>query len=600
MNKIQINIAEIKANLRNKRVKILSLSPEKALNAILDEHQPAALVHSFPEEDFYFLIHEIGIEDSRPLLSLASNRQIEYLLDLEVWEKDRIEIKSVTAWFDLLFTADPNRFITLFFKQKIEFIEFYLFKNMEVLIREHDQDPSCFEEGFFTFDDVFYIRFKEHNFDIELADSETDDTESRQITVNTFNNLRNEFLSKFLKHFAAYDHVAFQSLMLEFQSIISAETEEETYRLRNVRLAEKGFLPFDEAIGIYQPLSSMLLKKQSRKIILKDNSRNTILPVPYFPARELNERNLFTDSLRTIQTDNILQQIQSEFAGLCNQIISADQKKIRSRKELKKIVKKACGYLSIALEHLTAPGKREDTNLAAADTKKLIQRYPLADIFKVGYGLSLELKWTAQKWYKKSWFLKENLPLGFWGEEWMGVLGGLLIKKPLFFDNYKTGLLYREFESIKDIKKTENVLNRVIAFDTLLSLMSLELKPFSSHSMLSCQNLILTLWARHHLGLSGATLSLVPLKFDEFKIFFKDLFVNTVNKNHKKLRVTSMNMKESFLSFLSDKTGLKSSEITQQSGRTLENLFKRIEEEYSEVSKENLDPRYINLFILEK
>ena len=37
-------------------------------------------------EDFYFLIHEIGIEDSLPLLSLASNRQMEYLLDLEVWE----------------------------------------------------------------------------------------------------------------------------------------------------------------------------------------------------------------------------------------------------------------------------------------------------------------------------------------------------------------------------------------------------------------------------------------------------------------------------------------------------------------------------------
>jgi len=33
----------------------------------------------------------------------------------------------------------------------------------------------------------------------------------------------------------------------------------------------------------------------------------------------------------------------------------------------------------------------------------------------------------------------------------MGVLGGILLKKPLFYDNYKTGVLYREFTSAEDV-----------------------------------------------------------------------------------------------------------------------------------------------------
>jgi len=41
-------------------------------------------------------------------------------------------------------------------------------------------------------------------------------------------------------------------VLLEATHVIPAETEEEELRWRNVRLAEKGFLAFDEAIGIYQ------------------------------------------------------------------------------------------------------------------------------------------------------------------------------------------------------------------------------------------------------------------------------------------------------------------------------------------------------------
>ncbi len=561
---------ELYKNLNKQRKEILSLPAEKALDRILDSPQPAAIVHSFPEEDFYFLINDIGIEDSLQLLSLASDKQWEYILDIEVWEKDRISIHNVTKWLDLFIKADSQRFVRWFLNKKTEFVEFYLFKNIEVKIREHDQDPSIFGDDFFTLDDVFYIRF----IDLPLG-AESD---------SNFIKNRNEFLSKFIDRLSGHDHNIYQNVLIEAFSIIPSEYEEEAFRLRNVRLAEKGFLPFDEAIGIYQPLKPENLSGQSAKFIAESSEGRSYIPVPHYSTGMLKQDNLLTDSLKKIEKDDVLQQIQAELAGLANQIIVADQRVIKNKEELNYIVKKTCGYISIGLKRLTEESGDLDENRAVA----LIQRFPLSRIFRVGYGFVLELKWRAEKWRKISWFEKNRLPLSFWGEGWIGVLGGLLIKKPLYYDNYKTGLLYREFYSIEDIKHTEKVLNEIIAFDRLLSHMAVNLAPPYSGS-LTYKNLVLTLWARHHLGLSDV---LIPLNINEFKIFFDNLW----ESGEKPLK-TNILMKESFLKWLSEKTGLDPYDISRELGQTMENLFSEIESEYGSVSKKDLNSKYMHLFI---
>ena len=562
-------------NLHQMRKKIVSMSPENALNAILDSPQPTALIHSFPEEDFYFLIHDIGLEDSHPLLSLASAKQWEYIVDLEVWQKDRIELKSVTRWLDLLFKVDPNRFIHWFLHQKTEFMEYYLFKNIEVKIREADQDPSEFGDEFFTYDDTLYVKFLDETFDLDTEESESDKTIKKD---------RNAFFSKFFKALASVDHITYQKVLLETCSVIPAESEEEAYRLRNVRLAEKGFLPYEEAIGVYQPLKPEDFKEQDTKFTTTDPDRKLFFPVPLYHSGMLEQENLFTAALKKIGIDDVIEQIQIEFAGLCNLIISADQKSIREKQELKSIVKKVSGYLNIGLERLSPDDKTPDARHCAI----LIRNHPLSNIFRVGYGRALELKWRAEKWRERSWFEKQGLLLSFWGEQWLGVLGGLLIKKPLFFDNYQTGVLYREFMCMEDIRAADNVLSEIILFDDLFSLMAISPEPVTDR-FLTYKNFILTIWARDYLGLSG---DIEPLPIDEFKRLFDDLWADK-----KKPYKIKQPVKESFLKWLSDRTGLANYEISRKLGHALENLFGEIQSEYGDVSRKDLDPRYIDLFL---
>ena len=195
------------------RKQILSLPSEKALGRILEAPEPKTLVQSFPKEDLYYLLNDIGPEDAHPLLKLASDEQWEFILDLEVWEKDQIELQSVTRWLNLLMAADSPRTVKWFIEKKKELLKLFLFRNIELKVRESDQDPSEMGEEFFTLDDTFYIRILDTPTDPEAEDA--DKTE------------KHTFFKRLMDKIADFDHVTYQQVLLASSGVIPAETEEE-------------------------------------------------------------------------------------------------------------------------------------------------------------------------------------------------------------------------------------------------------------------------------------------------------------------------------------------------------------------------------------
>ncbi|HKJ98757.1 MAG TPA: DUF6178 family protein [Desulfotignum sp.] len=579
--------------LRSQRKEILDLDAETALDTILDAPSPATLVQSFPDQDLYFLMHKIGPSDFIPILSLAASDQWEYILDVEVWDKDRLNTQVMTQAFDLLFQADPERFLRWIIMEKPDYFEFYLFQHMDIIIREHDEPPPSEFEDYTTLDDKFYFRFPEEKQDT-APDPDTDTDTYAPLSEDV---KASELIDAMVRRLADMDLSVFHGLVLETMSTLPAETEEEQFRLKNIRLAEKGLLPVHEAIGIYQPTDIASLRKRPRTQVFGPETFDPELPLPpQCFTRFLSGQDLFVKSLALLPSDFVFT-LESELAALVNKIISADRQKIRDKETMEKTIYKAAAYLSLGLETIL----QENISLeAAAD---LIQTYYLEDIFRMGSRAGIQLKTKAKTWYKNSYIQEQNLPLSFLGEHFLGVVGGLFLDRPLYFDNFATGELYRHFAALADIKKTGQALDQIMGLDQLLKYLEPDLASFKK-GVLTYKSLILTLWAKDRLGLEK---DLSPIGADTFAPFFMALFsgntADSTGSTSEKTPVITGGTGDprpgDLILWAAQASGLDdTADLPGPLTDLLVDMISEIQEEYGMVPPGRIDPRFIPHFLL--
>ncbi len=458
------------------------------LERILREPDPRALVETFPAGDFYWIAKKIGADDCLPLLELATPDQWQYLLDLEVWDRDEINPAETLTWIKRLFEADRPRTVRWLLDEGNPLLYFTLQRNIEVLVREEDDKEFEIPEGFFTHDGVLYLN---------ALDPESE-----------------PFLRELTGAIATASLPAFQSLMSSLASSVSSELEEGMYRMRNVRLAESGFLPLEEAISIYSPLSPAQLSRKEKPAAVADVTAGDEpgALIPFLPLHEGGQAGCLRDAIARIGNPLVLDRLRLEFAGLTNRIAAVEG---LARMELDGLVgmtRKAAGYINIALEELTG----KDWEAAAA----LLAENPLESVFRVGFGFVLRLKRVAEDWRRIAWFRKAGLENGFWGEERGELLSGLLRKRPLLYTGLEGGELYRDFSGAEDLSRVSRALMKLIALDGFMNALT-ERSPLDRETIgcegLTCFHLLFTFWARKRLGLEPG---FAAIKADEARSLF--------------------------------------------------------------------------------
>lgn len=675
------------------RADILAKPPEKALDALLDAPFPTALIQSFPDQDLHFLMYHIGEDDFLPILSRATSTQWEYLLDVEVWQKDRIDPIAMTRMLSLLFKADPQRLLRWSIMEKPEFMEHYFSRFMEIRVREHDEDPSDFGEGFETLDSVIYFRFPltmesaarsgagdEDEAIVTGMDprgggwSDVDGVEDKEVneddedhaTVSMGEMMKSAeaaelLITEMLGTLAKMDLSVCQGVLMETASIIPAEIEEEAFRLKTVRLAEKGFLPYHEAVAIFQPLDPAGLSERPDFYLGTSLYGNDLPLPPQFPFSSKMGENLFVQALKRVD-DALAVNFQAEFAFLVNALISTEKAPIRSMEGIQKSVETCCAYLGVGLEkiygtlmqrdayidvredHTDAREDHTDERESQTDQREdhtdsyvrpsldaaadMILRYPLKEIFRVGSGAALSVRKEAKRWYEKSWIASRSLHLAFLDETWLGIVGGALLDRPLFFDNYVTGSLYRPFASLDEIETTTRQLRSVALMDRVLGVIDPDSVYFIS-PFVTWKAVLLTLWVINRMGLDASADPFIP--FSRFKPFFSQLFsgpdelVKSESNGSTDRTIAHGKIdcivREDFVHWLSEhgawpKDGGTAPESVERSKEAdeaplsqssdeevlkgvVDDLFDELEEAYGDVSAHDLDAELITHFILD-
>jgi len=468
---------------------ILSLSGSVALNRILALKNPEEFVRNMAHVDLYWVVKKIGEEDALPVLQMASSEQWQFLLDLELWKKDRVDLRQAGDWMGRLLQADPDRLVRWLSADGEYLTYYFLSKMLQVEYKTKDEMIDV-EEGLITLDGIHYLR---------ILDPEQE-----------------EILRNLLQHLAIKDYHRYQAILLGLSGVVPAEVEEEMYRRRNVRLSEDGFLPYEEAVSVYTVLKKDLLKeKPSASLARPRSSEGERTEAPLMPILHVSENHLMVEATRRSADPLLLDRVTLEFAGLCSQVFSAEGVFENTPEALARTVRKAAGYVNVGLERWCG----RDLDLC----EQVLRGNTLLDLFRSGFSLALELRWETEQWLEKAWFSRRGFRPAFWEEEWGATLVGVVQKRPLLFDRSQKDEPYRAFESLEEVETCRKTIGRMVVIDRLLETLvdrhPLEEK-WSKDPLFTFHSLLFNYWARKQLGFPPG---FAPLSLDEVRDLFRFL-----------------------------------------------------------------------------
>ena len=532
---------------------LYSLPSREILDRILRLERPQELIQKLASEDFFWLVKKIGEDDCLPALKLASLDQWQYLIDLEIWKRDRLDMSQISRWMNLLQLADCKRLVRWLLSEGQAIAYYYFLRTVEVVALETKDGVNDLPEGFFSLGGIFHIKV------VDQAHRET--------------------IENIISAMAAEGFEQYQALFLGLAGILPSVLEEELYRLRNVRLAEHGFLPFEEAITVYSPLKLDVLKTGEDKAlvdIIHDEEVRAMVPV--YPLDQTGIENVFMEVVSGVRDSVFLDRLRLEFAGLANQIIAADGLIGVDIEVLVQACKKAARIINLAIEGTCG------RDLSSAEN--LLRRHPLITLFRVGFGMVLTLKWKAERWLRASWFYRQGLEPGFWGDQRGGILKGLLARRPRFYIGSREEEEYRDFEWLSDLNECLEVLGGLMVLDGLLEKISEvpRIEGVLKSPELTFYPLLFNFWARLILKMEP---SFSGISLQQAKNFFSKLREGDIEHPY-----GMPGFQKRFIKDLLTYANNADPEVASMLENSLSRIWEEFSEEYEMVSISDLDGKY--------
>ena len=247
------------------------------------------------------------------------------------------------------------------------------------------------------------------------------------------------------------DHYYF-NLMQYLTSSDLVEIQNLALRWRSGRLADHGFPDFEESQEIYRYLSPKAISMEVQENSRESNGEITVGTFIDYPLKIALKRNFFERCWNLIPSRSIQDRISLELSHVANKIMIADVKEPGNLEHLIDSLKKASGYINIALENISKLDIGKGSLILTANHMELL--------FRVGYSLILDLRTQADDFVRLYEGGPENL-----GYPLSVLLKGLFAKRPFFVETFISEEKIRNFETSEDLYFIRKLLDRNLVQD---------------------------------------------------------------------------------------------------------------------------------------
>jgi len=411
------------------RVRLIELSQESE-----------SLVKALPAPELWLTIKQAGelSDDAVFLLRSADPSQLQHLADLEWWHKDAIDPLATAYWLMLFSEAGPET-VTGWFNRADEELLVSAFSRFFRVYKADPEnegnEPWRELDGLWTLDDVYYLHFMDMNIapPIQRALLAVRDAEP-------------------MKYYSLLDMI---------EAVPAAELENTARRLRMARLADYGFVDYDEAFEIYKPLSDRELDRMEAEA-----------PPPrelYFPAGPTSEYplamgrmpGLLSSALALIEDRAVMEDLSLGLASLVNRILIADSMDMSRLESVEQALAKARTFVNLGLARWS--GNEVDKAAHVLRTQHAI------NLFRAGFTKVLRMARRAHALDRDGPYSRIEHRYELLGDHGL-IIKGLMLSRPLYYRGAddKGAPVYGEFRDEDEVTRAERALERARLLELLM------------------------------------------------------------------------------------------------------------------------------------
>lgn len=322
---------------------------------LLDARDGARLAPMLHPQEIYLMVSAVGPEFASELLLLASTQQITTLVDLDIWEGDRIDPRSAQQWLTLLLETGEKKLSQTICAMEPELVTLLLKTFIRVTAGPEAYDNDDADGNANRLEGLYDIEYR--------------DEEAAKIVGGILKVLQKE------------DPQAWMQLLELVRSELDSVLEEEVYQARCNRLLDLGFVPPIEARNLYSQVDPLTFNPAAGKQLdLEADGQQSPMPL----LRMAQPGGLLAEVLAS----GIDHQLATEMCMLANRKLSADLVDPSRDEAVSQSLAQLYDMLNLGLEKLAG----QDVDRAAA----LFRNSYLLHIFQLGHSLVSDLAARAR------------------------------------------------------------------------------------------------------------------------------------------------------------------------------------------------------------
>ena len=364
---------------------------QRRLDALLDSASPELAIRSLRGDELYDLLRAGDLNEHADLLAHARPEQVQVVLDLALWEGDRLSARRLEDWIYLIAGMPTDTVGRWIAGLDIELVGLMIRKGARVYDLEIDGPPDEPEgTAWPTPDGLFVLDVR--GYSGQASEQEQDGTESAPETSQSA-----EAIIQLMDRLYRADLTLARRILVGVKAELDSDLEETAYRWRQGRLQDLGFedpLAAREIFRELDPTSVHLgeLRPGTRVRATGADGDQLSGGLPPALAAELDGVSPFASAVARVTNQAERTELNAALAALANRYLAAERVDPADDAAVAAHLGRLRASLDLGVEYLARQAGVFDEDRAV----DAVRTVAVARLFRVGVSLTGKLRALAR------------------------------------------------------------------------------------------------------------------------------------------------------------------------------------------------------------